>query len=206
MKDLVLLVADKDIQYALTGALSRPQAMVTRPIACEFKLHAGKDGGARSTGVDILNTQRRLFSRALLVFDREGCGRDDDALTIERDLDARLALVWGIDAKTIVVEPEVEAWVWGADNAMREVLGWPRPEPIRQWLADQHFVIADNGKPVRPKEAFRALRSVHQLPWSSALYRNIAEKISLQHCVDPAFVRLRDTLRSWFPPTPAGAS
>jgi hypothetical protein len=205
MKDLVLLAADKNIQFALAGALGRPQAMATRPITFDFRLHAGRDGGARSTGVDILATQRRQFARALLVFDREGCGRDDDASTIERDLDARLELVWGKDAKAIVIEPEVEAWVWGADNAMRDVLGWPRSEPIRQWLADQHFDFANNGKPVRPKEAFEALRRVHQLPLSSALYRSIAEKISLQHCVDPAFVRLRDTLRAWFPPMPLPA-
>jgi hypothetical protein len=207
MKDLVLLAADKNIQFTLAGALGRPQAMATRPITFDFRLHAGRDGGARSTGVDILATQRRQFARALLVFDREGCGRDDDdALTIERDLDARLERVWGNDAKAIVIEPEVDAWVWGADNAMRDVFGWPRSEPIRQWLTDQGFAFASNGKPVRPKEALEALRRVHQLPRSSALYRSIAEKISLQRCIDPAFVRLRDTLRALFPPVPLPAS
>jgi hypothetical protein len=206
MKDLVLLVADKNMQFALAGALVRHQAMAIRPITFDFRSHAGRDGGACSTGVDILATQRRQFSRALLVFDREGCGRDDDAPIIERDLDTRLARVWGNDAKAIVIEPEVDAWVWGADNAMRDVLGWPHSQPIRQWLAKEGFDIADNGKPVRPKEAFEALRRVHQQGRSSALYRNITEKISLQNCVDPAFIRLRDTLRTWFPPASSPTS
>lgn len=36
MKDLVLVVADKNMHFALRGALSRPEAMGIRPITVEF--------------------------------------------------------------------------------------------------------------------------------------------------------------------------
>jgi hypothetical protein len=53
MKDLVILVADKNAQFALRGAFQRPQALGTRPFDYEFRVHIGRDGGDRSSGVDL---------------------------------------------------------------------------------------------------------------------------------------------------------
>ena len=50
MQDLVLLVADKNAQFALSGALHRPQAMGIRSIELVFLVHPGRDGGTRKTG------------------------------------------------------------------------------------------------------------------------------------------------------------
>jgi hypothetical protein len=36
-------------------------------------------------------------------------------------------------------------------------------------------------------------------PRSSVLYEQITGKISLNRCVDPAFLRLKDALQFWFP-------
>ena len=54
------------------------------------------------------------------------------------------------------------------------------------------------GKPLRPKEALEAMVSVHRQPRSSALYERVTGRISLQRCSDPAFARLRSTLKAWF--------
>ena len=202
MKDLVILVPDKNTQFALRGALGRPDALGIRAIAHEFRPHPGRDGGARTTGVEVLARERARFSHALLVFDLEGSGAQEQLTTedLEGELDEKLRLQWGPHAKAIVIEPELDIWLWGADNALREILQWPQQAgTIRNWLQDRGFVFDGNAKPVRPKEALEAMVPIHRQPRSSALYEKITSRISLQRCADPAFLRLRATLQGWFP-------
>lgn len=47
MKDLVVLVADKNAEFALRGALQRSEALGIRPMTSEFLMHPERDGGAR---------------------------------------------------------------------------------------------------------------------------------------------------------------
>jgi hypothetical protein len=201
MQDLVILVADKNTQFALRGALRRPEALGVRTISHEFRMHPGRDGGVRTSGVDVLAREHRRFAHALLIFDLEGSGADDTrtALDIESDLDTRLEPVWGGDAKSIVVTPEVDIWLWGTDNALHDVLRWPLKASMRGWLRDRGFGFDASDKPKRPKEAMEAMIPVHRQPRSSALYEKITGKISLRRCADPAFLRLREALRRWFP-------
>jgi hypothetical protein len=72
MKDLVLLVADKNAQFALKGALQRPEALGIRRIEFEFRVHPGRDGGARKSGPEVLAMERWRFQNGLLVLDYEG--------------------------------------------------------------------------------------------------------------------------------------
>jgi hypothetical protein len=130
MKDLVLLVADKNAHFALKDALGRPEALGIRPIEFEFRVHPGRDGGTRRTGPEVLALERRRFKHALLVLDFEGCGTDlPNATALEAQLDGRLSTHWKEAAKSIVIEPELDVWVWGADNAVEAII-----EPA--WLID----------------------------------------------------------------------
>ena len=200
MKDLVLLVAGKNAQFALKGALGRPEALGIRPIEFEFRVHPGRDGGARKSGPEVLALERRRFKHALLVLDFEGCGTDlQNATELEAQLDARLSAHWKGVAKSIVIEPELDVWVWGADNAVETAIEWPAGKSVRDWLREQGFAFEANGKPKRPKEALEAALRLPDLPRSSALYQTIAEKISLRRCGDEAFIRLRKQLIEWFP-------
>lgn len=204
MLDLVVLTADKNMQFALNGALKRPEALGIRPITFEFLVHPGRDGGARSSGADVLRGERRQFAHALLILDFEGCGAKagQTALNVEAQLDAELDLVWQDKAKAIVIDPELESWVWGSDNALQAALGWPLPQTIRAWLAEHGYAVGPNGKPDQPKAAFEALVPVHKVPRSSAVYESITSKISLETCQDEVFQRLKQTLRWWFPASP----
>lgn len=200
MKDLVLLVADKNAQFALKGALGRPDALGIRPIDFEFRVHPGRDGGARKSGPEVLALERRRFKHALLVLDFEGSGTDlPDANALEAQLDVRLSAHWKESAKSIVIEPELDVWVWGADNAVEAAIEWPPGKSVREWLREREFAFEANGKPKRPKEALEAAMRLPDLPRSSALYQAIAEKISLRRCGDEAFIRLRQKLIEWYP-------
>lgn len=200
MKDLVLLVADKNAQFALKGALGRPEALGIRPIEFEFRVHPGRDGGTRKTGPEVLALDRRRFQHGLLVLDFEGSGTDlPNAKALEAQLDGRLSAHWKEAAKSIVIEPELDVWVWGADNAVEAAIEWPVGKSVREWLRERGFAFEASGKPTRPKEALEAALRMPDLPRSSALYQTIAESIRLQRCGDEAFIRLRKKLIEWFP-------
>ena len=200
MKDLVLLVADKNAQFALKGALGRPTALGIHPIEFEFRVHPGRDGGTRKTGPEMLALDRRRFDHALLVLDFEGSGTDlPSAEDLEVQLDRRLSEYWKDAAKSIVIAPELDVWVWGADNAIETAIEWPAGQGLREWLRNKGFTLEANGKPTRPKEALEFALTLPSLPRSSALYQTIAEKISLRRCSDEAFIRLRNQLVKWFP-------
>jgi hypothetical protein len=199
MKDLVVMVADKNAQFALRGALNRPEALGIRRIQFEFRVHPGRDGGARKSGPEMLALERGRFKHGLLVMDFEGSGTScDNAEELEAELDARLQPHWTDRAKAIVIEPEVDAWMWGSNNALRESFRWEGRRRIRDWLRDQGYQFSDQEKPERPKEALEAVLRYCKLPRSSALYQEIASKLSLPRCVDPAFQRLRSQLIRWF--------
>lgn len=200
MKDLVLLVADKNTHFALKGALGRPEALGIRPIEFEFRVHPGRDGGTRRSGPEMLALECRRFRHGLLVLDLEGSGTNlPSAKELEAELDRRLSDHWKGVAKSIVIEPEVDVWMWGADNSVESALEWPAGKGVRQWLREQGFAFGPNEKPVRPKEALEAVLRLTGMPRSSALYQTIAEKISLRRCADESFGRLRDQLIEWFP-------
>ncbi len=200
MQDLVVLVADKNMQATLRGALARPEAMGIRRISFDFRVHPGRDGGARTSGPALLAIEHRRFGHALLVLDLEGSGSDtDDPIKLELELDAKLGDQWSDRAKAVVIAPEVDVWLWGSDNALRDVFHWPpNTGAIRTWLMAEGFEFDGTGKPVRPKEALEAMVRVHHQARSSALYEKVAARISLRRCKDAAFVRLRTQLQSWF--------
>jgi hypothetical protein len=200
MKDLVLLVADKNAHFALQGALSRPEALGIRNISFEFRVHPGRDGGARKNGPELLALEKYRFHHALLVLDFEGSGANlKRATELEAQLDQRLARDWRDAAKSIVITPELDVWIWGADYFVERAIEWPGDRKLREWLQRHGFDFDANGKPRRPKEALEAALRVSALPRSSALYGNIASKISLRRCGDEAFLRLCHQLQKWFP-------
>ncbi|HEY8907217.1 MAG TPA: hypothetical protein VIM63_14395 [Rhodoferax sp.] len=200
MQDLVVLVADKNMQFALQGALTRPQALGVRPFTYEFRSHMGRDGGVRTTGADVLAREATRFRHALMLLDFEGCGQENEApQVLEAQLDRRLKSVWNTNAKAIVISPEVDIWLWGNDSVLRDALHWPQDGSIRDWLRGKGFEFNADEKPVRPKEALDAMRPVHKQARSSAMYEKVTKRISLQNCTDAAFVRLRAQLQTWFP-------
>jgi len=200
MKDLFILVADKNAEFALKGALARPEALGIRSVEFEIRTHPGRDGGTRKTGPELLALQRRQYHHGLLMLDFEGSGTDlEDAVALENQMDERLKNHWNNNAKAIVIEPELDVWIWGSDNAVEASIEWPVGKGVREWLREQGFEFDANEKPTRPKEAFEAALRVPDLPRSSALYQHIASRISLPRCKDEAFIRLRNQLLGWFP-------
>jgi len=158
-RDLVVLAADKDMELTLKGLLPRYQALGTRQIDFEIFMHPGHDPGCRAQGVEFLRNFCNQFEHAILIFDREGSGRDEQRVEdLETELEAQLVQNgWDDRAAAIALDPELEIWIWSDSIEVDQVMGWAGRDPsLRQWLADQEYFRPSHPKPVEPKTAFRA--------------------------------------------------
>jgi hypothetical protein len=102
------------------------------------------------------------------------------------------------DVVAVVLDPELETWIWQDSPIVESVVGYSGSS-LRQELASSGAWPLASAKPPRPKEALEAQLRRNRIPRSSALYRQIAERISVKGCVDPAFAELRTALQRWFP-------
>ncbi len=200
--DLLCLVADKDIEAAIDGLLvHRPESLEIRSVEFETVVHPQRDPGCFHNATRLLSDYRRLAEHALVLFDSawEGApaatgGELEDAL--ERSLRRSSLSPW---ARAVVVDPEVEAWVFADSIHVAESLGWEHGmEELRRALEGEGLWRPEQAKPVDPKAAVEwALRRAG-LPRSSSIYRELARRVSFVHCQDRSFLRLRTLLRDWF--------
>lgn len=206
-RDLIVLVADGTMEATAKGLLSRPEALGIRPIDFLVVPHPERDPGVFHRSPEFLEPFRRIYRHALVMLDREGSGQEAQRSrsTMERELEERLAAHWQPNrCAAVVLDPELEIWWWSDSPHVEKVLGWgERDQNLRAWLVEQGFV--EEGptrlqKPDRPKEAVETALRVARKPRSSALYRQLATKVSLWRCEDPAFIRLREILARWCSP------
>ncbi len=97
-KDIVFLVADLDMEYTIRGLMARPEALGTRSnITFDVFRHPQRDPGVFRHADAWLRTRYRNYQYALVMFDREGCGREDvDAPGLEAAIEERLYRTgWG---------------------------------------------------------------------------------------------------------------
>ncbi len=199
--DLVALVADKDIEQVLLGLLgSRQESLGIRLESRLVTVSTRHDPGVLHEAARILRPFVHRANHALAILDHQGCGRESlPAATVERDLTRGLSDAgWSDRAAAIVIDPEVEVWAWSDSPRVATALGWQTQQELRAWLADQGHWRAGDAKPAHPKEAFdQALRKV-STPRSSAIFRELAEHVSLTRCTDQSLGRLTQVLRAWF--------
>jgi hypothetical protein len=202
VSDLIAVVADLDTEQALHGILLRRKSLGIRPITHKIDRYVRRDAGCYRQGHDYLRPFTRQFAYALVLFDRHGCGgerKPRDAL--EGDLEERLSRNgWRGRAAAIAIDPELEAWAWSTSPEVAQVLGWRGTiADLYRWLEERSLMTAGATKPDDPKMALRkALREVGKRA-SPAIFRQLAERVSLDRCTDAAFVKLKETLRRWFP-------
>ncbi|MBW1677066.1 MAG: hypothetical protein JRF57_14765 [Deltaproteobacteria bacterium] len=201
--DLVVLVPGKDDREAIDGLLSkRSKSLGIRPIHYEILVHPRRDPGCFHEAQHILQPYFNRAAYAMVIFDHEGSGQEArPAGEIADDLEDKLRQKgWQNRVCVLVIEPELEIWIWSHSPQVDVALGWTgRGQRLRTWLLNKGFWPDGDTKPLRPKECLiEALREV-RVQRSSAIYRELAEKVGLQRCQDPTFDKLKNVLRSWFP-------
>lgn len=201
--ELVILAADLDIEQAMKGLLARTPALKIRPVRYQVvrDTMAGHDGGTFKRATTVLESfSADPACRALVLFDRAWDGApSNDAKRLAIDVEQRLAPMWGDRARCVVLDPELEVWVFSDSPHVDKALGFPEGR-LRPWLRDQGHWPDGQPKPADPKTAVRqALRKAGIKP-SAALFHELATKVGLERCIDPSFRSFVETLRTWFPP------
>lgn len=201
--DVICLVADKNIEAVLESLFRERQAAIgIASLAFEIHVHPQRDPGCFLRGARFLSQLLAQGSaRGLLVFDYDWDGNlEPDAISTEEAVRRDLTECGIADrAEVVVIEPEVEAWVWSESPHVGNALGWEASDVgLRQWLEAHDLWPPGHGKPPDPKAAVEAALYERRVPRSSSIYRQLASRVSLQRCEDPSFARLCVVLRRWF--------
>lgn len=201
-KDLVVLAADKNIDYGIRGLLTRPKSLGTRQIDADSLIHPRHDPGCLREAHNVLRPFAKSYDHALVVFDREGSGRETASReTLEAEVEARLAANgWDDRAAVVVIDPELEVWAFAASPHVAQCLGWPPGRgTLRSWLQRRHLWPAGRSKPEHPRAVFELILREVDRPRSSAVYERLGRRVGLRGCTDAAFYKFSTTLANWFP-------
>ena len=205
MKDLVCVVADKQIKATIEGLLRRPRSLGIRRVDAEILVHPSHDSGCCQRPADLLLGYRQAAEHALIVLDHAWDGVPvASGAALEALIEARLEQAdmagWAVP---VVIEPELETWVFSTSPYVPEVLGWKGPSSaFRQALQEQDLWAAGDAKPADPKAALEYVLSRTGKSRSASLFRKLASKVTTAGCQDRAFLRFKELLQGWFPPMP----
>ncbi|MCF8248180.1 MAG: hypothetical protein K9J37_23400 [Saprospiraceae bacterium] len=205
MKDLIVLVADKDIKALLEGLFPRLEHVNgTSQFDFDIESHPNRDNGCMNESVEYLRPFCRTYRHAIVIFDKDGSGQETNSREIiESTIETALASNgWKAEnVAAIAIDPEVENWIWVNSVNMSKELNWNEPKALFAWLQENGWREQDASKPTRPKEALEAVLRKTKKPRSASIYKNIAEKVSFTKCEDPAFLKLIEKMKSWFAPS-----
>ena len=201
--DLVILVADKDMEETVRGLLSRPLELGIRSVIFRIFIHAwGHDPQCLNNAHAFLQPSIGRYARALVMLDRHGSGQESKSRErLEKTLTKKLSRSgWKNRAAAIVIDPELEQWVWTNCEEVATCLGWPNAyDGMRNFLQGQHLWPAHEVKPSDPKEAYLKAIRASRTKISSKNFYKLGERVAFDGCIDQAFMKFRATLQSWFP-------
>lgn len=206
-RDCIILVADHSMRMVCEAFLSRDgaaQRLGCRPFTADVIVAVGRhDSGVYAFAQDYLREYLDSHAHALALLDANWDGASS-APEMQCDMENRLANNGWVtnNARAIVIDPELENWIWTRSPRLAKELGWPDDVSLYQWLSDEGYACGADGKPEKPKESLRAALRRASVRVAAAWYGDIVAKASVKNCTDPAFIRLRNTLRTWFPAQP----
>lgn len=209
-RPLLFLLADKDMQEACKGCFVYRQDWA-RAFGCR-KIDIGdrdlvvppgqKDPGLFARGHEIARPFLATHDHLVVLLDSAWQG-SPGSRPIETEIGERLARNGWPRARiaVIAIEPELEAWVWSDRNALFQALS-NELEPNRRASLRSSLQAVDGEEEQvgDPKAELAKLRERLRIPASSAQFRRFAQVARIDRCTDPAFARLRESLRRWFPP------
>jgi len=199
IRDLVILVADSQMKAALEAILSRHKSLSIHPVIFDIFVHSGRDPGVYVKGGNFLSAFACQYQYAMVMLDLEWQGSSGDcramANKIQQDLDRN---GWQNRSRVIVIAPELDIWVWSDSPQVSRLLqmSWPRIKAIAK---ARDIWSVGSLKPHRPKELLEAVLRQAHVHRSASLYNKLSSTVSFNRCIDPAFIELKSTLKTWFP-------
>lgn len=123
MIDLVVLVADNQIEVVVDSLLDRPEAIGIRKISWRTIREFDSDPGCAKRGVIGLSKLRSKYMHALLIFDYEGSGVTSISTPkMQAVLNKKLKKDWGNNARTVMSNLNKEGWRWSESQQVGNIL------------------------------------------------------------------------------------
>jgi len=204
-RELVILVADGTMHSVFAAFFERQfhHTLGCAPFDFNPRLDLfhdplNTDGGVHMRCHDILRRYLTTHRRALVVIDQQ-FGGERDSEEVRAEIEHRLNMNgWDGRAAAVVIEPELEVLLWqdnvNVERALRHSGG-----SLRRLLARDGRWPEGAHKPPAPKDLIRTLIRTNHAGPPAVVYSTIAKTVSTAGCVDPAFHRVRESLRTWFP-------
>lgn len=124
-KDLIILVADRNMEFAVRGMMERPEALGIRQVTFDIVPFVGKnDPGCFHQSHNLLRLHLNKYDHALVLFDYAGCGQEGSCEGIAQHVRDQLTRTGWRSAQVVVIEPELEMWVWSDSSQVSQCLGW----------------------------------------------------------------------------------
>ena len=207
MRPLGFFVADKNMEASLRGLFSRSEWH--QSIGCtrvdvmpsDVRVASGyADPGLYAHAAELLRSESGIYERIVVMVDAEWEGSPGPLLIKERIRDHIVKAGWHAESGlALVIDPEVDVWLWTRTDHTARALGWPDWRTLKSALEAKSLWLPTSKKPTRPKEAAEwALREKKQAR-SSIVYQRFASSVGLGRCTDPSFLELRAALQKWFP-------
>jgi hypothetical protein len=156
-KDLIVLAADLSMQVAIKEVLNRHSSLGIREISHDVLAHPNNDPGVFREAHNFLQAQTRNYLHALAACDRDGCGKE--ALPreqLEALIESRLSIHWADRAAAVVIDPELESWVWADSPHVAQAIGWPGDmSSLRTQLRKEGLLVEGRAKPADPQNCTR---------------------------------------------------
>ena len=123
-KDLVVLVADSHQEHTVSTLLTRrPQSLGIQQMSIDLDIlrHPEHDPGVFHKAGDFLSAFARRYQHALVLIDAEWGGFSAEKIEekIQDDLNEN---GWEGRSAVIVIDPELEIWVWSTSPHVPEVI------------------------------------------------------------------------------------
>ncbi len=201
MKDLIVLVADKNMEFLMKGLLPRIHLVEgIHEFTFDLRVHPLRDPGVYNNASEFLRPLNGLYKYAIAMLDLHGSGKEQYSReAIEKNISESLEKSgWESRSTVICIDPELENWIWVKESVMEQAIAWQNNSTLFEWLDNKGLKKRSEVKPSKPKEAFESAIRACNTPRSSSLYEAIANNASYRSCEDPAFVKLRAHLIKWF--------
>ena len=188
------------MEFAVRGLLTRGPSLGFHDLSIDYYAHPERDPGCFLRGHDFLRPFCRQYRHAMVMLDREGCGRSDWP-----------ANAWSRKSKIVWLLPGgasggchcprsrtgnlgVERFTGSGVRA-----GWVGRQPrLADWLRDEGHLTAGQPKPQDPKRAVEEALRIVRKQRSSAIYLHLAQRVSVHRCVYEAFLKFKTLLQQWF--------
>lgn len=170
-----------------------------------FKVPGRNDQAVWKYAHTYLAPFREAYDHAVIVID-EKFDPSPGAPQIRADISANMiASGWAEDRfQVVVIEPMLEAWLWMESDHVAQAFGVKNYATLRSILVKEGLWDKGAPKPKRAdlKAACSRACTLGGNKSSRTTFGHIFGVVSskaLNHCAEPGFNLLRQTLRTWFP-------